>query len=66
MKKQHKDQETQAQQSIDAVFELLSLVSRQDRDLYRWDYSGPLEELDPDTVIITRLSHSSAAFPVGD
>lgn len=66
MKKQHKDEDTQAQQSIDAVFELLSLISRQDRDLYRWDYSGPLEELDPDTVIITRLSHSSTAFPVGD
>lgn len=66
MNKQEKDKQSQSQQSIDAVFELLGLISRQDRDVYRWDYSGPLEELDPDTLIITRLSHTSVAFPVGD
>lgn len=64
MNKQDKGQDPQ--QSIDALFELLGLISRHDRDVYRWDYTGPLEELDPDTLIITRLSHSSAAFPVGD
>ena len=51
-------------EDIQRVYEVLHLVSREEREVYRWDPTSPLEDTDPDLVVMTRLSNSSRPFPV--
>jgi hypothetical protein len=60
------DRDISSMAEVEQVFAVLKLSTREQRDAYRWDVFSPIEEDDPNLLVMTRLSNSSRGFPTQD
>jgi hypothetical protein len=51
---------------VEQLFNVLHLTTREEREGYHWDVYSERETVDPDVLVITRLSNSSVPFPIQD
>ena len=60
------DPDVNSMADVEHVFDVLRLTTREQRNAYRWDVFSPVEEDDPNLLVMTRLSNSSRGFPTQD
>ena len=60
------DRDIDSMADVEQVFDVLKLTTREQRNAYRWDVFSPVEEDDPNLLVMTRLSNSSRGFPIQD
>ena len=60
------DPDVNSMADVEHVFDVLKLTTSEQRNAYRWDVFLPMEEEDPNLLVMTRLSNSSRGFPTQD